>query len=137
MKSAPFVALSATFMDDPAVVAAGERAAWLYLAMACDCRLHRSDGTVPEHRLARLGVVGWQARLQTLLTHGLVIPTPDGYNLPAYLKWNKSEHAYQKRSATGKVNACQRHHVDCRRDDCAESLKWLQSHGYPIGLPTG
>ena len=137
MKKGPFVALSATFMDDPAIVAAGERAAWLYLAMACDCRLHRTDGTVPEHRMSRLGINGWQGRLQTLLDRGLVIPVPDGYNLPAYLKWNKGEHAYLKRAAEGKVGACKLHHTDCRREDCADAVRWLERSGYPTGLPTG
>jgi hypothetical protein len=133
VKRGPFLALSAEFPDDPAVVRAGEKAGWLYLVMACDIRIHRGDGTIAEHRLPRLGVSGWQPRLATLLREGLVVEHPDGYHLPGYLKWNKSEHAYQKRSAEGKVGACNRHHNGCTRDDCADARHWLKVNGYTDG----
>ena len=67
MKKAPFIALSATFFDDPRIVEVGEKAGWLLLAMACDSRLHRGDGQVDAHRMSRLGVQGWKPRLDRLL----------------------------------------------------------------------
>lgn len=133
MKRGPFIALSANFPDDPDVVRAGEKATWLYVVMACDIRIRRSDGTVPAHRMAKLGVPGWRTRLTRLLDVGLVVERPDGYHLPGYLKWNKSEHDYQKRSAEGTVGACNRHHTGCTRDDCAEARHWLKVHGYIDG----
>jgi hypothetical protein len=133
MKRGPFVALSATFPDDKDIVRAGERAAWLYLVMACDSRLHRGDGIVEEHRMTRLAVPGWRTRLTALIDNGLVQQVPEGYYLPGYLKWNQSEHAYQKRSAAGKVAACKKHHTNCEREDCAEARYWLKVNGYADG----
>lgn len=133
MKLGPFIALSAGFPDDKDVVRVGEKAAWLYVVMACDIRMHRGDGVIAEHRLSRLGVSGWQSRLAKLIEVGLVTSHPDGYCLPGYLKWNKSEHSYQKRSAEGKVGACKKHHTNCFRDDCTEARHWLKVHGYIDG----
>lgn len=140
MKKAPFIALSATFFDDPRIVEVGEKAGWLLLAMACDSRLHRGDGQVDAHRMSRLGVQGWKPRLDRLLAVGLVTEVEGGYSVPAYLKWNKPEESYQKRSSEGKVAACVRHHKGCTRDDCKEARAWLECHGYPVPgapLPTG
>lgn len=136
MKRGPFLALSADFCEDPDIVAVGERAAWLYLSMACDIRLHRGDGVIPAHRLPRLGVPQWQPRLDSLLRQKLVTAVEGGYLLPGYLKWNKSEHDYAKRAATGKSGACDRHHggvKECHRDDCADARQWLKDHGYTNG----
>lgn len=141
MKQAPFLVLSATFPDDPRIVEVGERAAWLFLCMACDCRLQRSDGVVAAHRLPRLGVPGWQTRLAALTAAGLVHQVNGGYVLPGYLNWNPSEHSYLKRAHYGTAGACRRHHPDgCAQAACAESREWLTRHGYPLdpnGSPNG
>lgn len=129
-KRAPFVALSATFMDDPAVVEAGERAAWLFLAMMLDCRLQRTDGVVPAHRLDRLGVPAWRPRLAKLVDVGLVEKDGTDWRLPAYLKWNPGESEYQRKQHRGRVDVCRRHHEQpCDRDACADSAEWLDLHG--------
>lgn len=129
MKRAPYLALSATFMDDPAIVEAGERAAWLYLAMACDCRLHRTDGTIAPHRIERLGVQAWKPRLDKLIEVGLVERQNGHYVLPAYLKWNASQTDYQRRSHQGRIDVCGRHHEQpCAHPRCQESAAWLAAN---------
>jgi len=133
MKRGPFIALDAGFPSDDAVVQAGERAGWLYLNMACETRIRRMDGYVKAHQVPRLGVASWQPRLDRLLDVGLVQDTPQGLYLPGYLKWNKSEAAYAKRSMEGTVAACERHHQDCRRETCAEAREWLRANGYSDG----
>lgn len=133
MKRGPFIALSATFPSDDAVVEAGERAAWLYVNMACDSRLQRADGMVREHRLDRLGVSSWKPRLNRLMDVGLVERTEYGLYLPGYPKWNQTEHDYRRASAEGKVAACRRHHSDCHRTDCADARAWLAANGYADG----
>ncbi len=126
---APFVALSATFMDDPRVVAAGERAGWLFVAMMLDCRNQRTDGTVTAHRLPRLGVPAWRPRLARLLEVGLVEKDGDAYRLPAYLKWNVPQSEYQRREHRGRVDVCRRHHDQpCDRPACADSREWLATY---------
>lgn len=143
MKRAPFLVLSATFPDDPRIVEVGEKAAWLFLCMACDSRLQRSDGIIPAHRLPRLGVPGWQTRLAALTDSGLVHQVNGGYVLPGYLNWNPSEHSYLRKSHYGTVGACRmRHPPDCARTGCIEAREWLTRHGYPLdpkgsGQPSG
>lgn len=139
MTRSPYLALDVHFMDDPLIVQAGEKAAWLYLAMALDSRAHRTDGVVAAHRLQRLGVPGWKPRLTKLLDAGLVIKLPDGgYALPGYLKWNPSENDYRTKHAAGVIAACQRHHPNpCPRPACQRAAAWLETHGSPIGSPIG
>lgn len=131
MKQRPYLALDPGFMDDPDIVAVGEKAAWLYLAMALDARQHMTDGLVSHHRLERLGVNGWKPRLATLLSAGLVVDTPDGYLLPGYLKWNRSQREYDYRKHEGRINVCKRHHDQpCLRESCGLSRAWMQAnHG--------
>ena len=125
----PYLALDADFPDDESVVRVGERAAWMYIVMACWCRLHRTDGFLPAVQPARLNVPGWQGRLRALIDEGLVEVTDDaGYYLPAYPKWNPTEMDYQRRQHEGKAAACRRHHRDCVRDDCQTARDWLAVH---------
>ena len=120
MKKGAYLALSASFPEDDDIIAVGEAAAWLYIVMACDCRLRRTDGWISRQRVARLGVKGWEKRLDALLGQGLVErqESPQGvaYWLPAYLKWNKSE---AQLSAAGKYGACRRYHPQpCQQAEC-------------------
>lgn len=128
-KPRPYLALDPGFMDDPDIVAAGEKAAWLYLAMALDARLHMTDGLVPKHRLDRLGVNGWKPRLSTLMSVGLVVETVDGYLLPGYLKWNPSQREYEQRRHEGRIGVCKRHHAQpCTQERCRQSRQWMDVH---------
>lgn len=106
----PWVALSAHFPDDDDIIAAGERAAWLYLVMICDIRARRTDGTISMDRVARLNVPGWRARLDKLAAIGLVRINRTTVTVPAYLKWNRSEAEYEQISSQRRGAACKRHH---------------------------
>jgi hypothetical protein len=126
VKNRPHIRLDACFMDDPTIVAVGEKAAWLYLAMALDARKHQTDGLIPHHRLDRLGVNGWRPRLDQLAAAGLAIDTPDGWLLPGYVKWNRSQREYQAKSHEARIKSCQRwHDQPCRAEECRESSAWL------------
>lgn len=119
--SRPYVALDANFPEDDKVVRAGESAAWLYVVMACDCRLRRTDGRLPKARVPRLNVPGWQRRLSVLMSEsvGLVQEDGDDLVLPAYLKWNRSEARYREESQRKREAACARwHDQPCSR--CSE-----------------
>ena len=126
MKRGPYVCLSAIFTTDDDIVAVGERAAWLYLAMTGDCRMRRTDGWISRDRVSRLGIAGWSQRLVPLLNRGLVEQhqSPQGeecYWIPGYLKWNKSE---AQLTAAGKYGACRRYHPQpCEEVDCVASKR--------------
>ena len=124
-KKGPFIALSANFPEDDDILAVGEAAGWLYLVMTCDCRLRRTDGWITSDRVSRLGVRGWQKRLDALLARGLVElhESPHGvaYWIPGYLKWNKSE---AQLTAAGKYGACRRYHAQpCELDECVTNRR--------------
>ena len=129
MKRGPFICMSAGFPDDKKVIDAGEKAAWLYVVMACESRTRRTDGTLPRHLMPRLGVPGWQSRVARLIDVGLVERTDDGgYHLRGYLNWNPSEGEYLRRSHKGRADVCRRHHAQpCERPACIESIKWLSN----------
>jgi len=96
----PYIRLDATFMDDERVIEAGERAAWLYLAVLLSCRQRRADGVISRGQVARLNVAGWQSRLAKLISVGLLTETDDHdshdviYLVPGWGKWQRTEDWY-------------------------------------------
>ena len=96
-----YVPLDVGFFDDEKIVAAGEKAAFLYLAMLTKAKLLDTDGVLTKGQIAKLALPGWAARLKALLEPGndgtaLVVELPmqrDVYFLPAWHKWNESKEA--------------------------------------------
>jgi hypothetical protein len=94
-----YVPLDVGFFDDEKIVAAGEKAAFLFLAMLSKAKLLDTDGTLTRGQIAKLALPGWQARLKALLEPGidgsvLVVELPmqrDVYFVPAWYKWNESK----------------------------------------------
>ena len=91
-----YVPLDVTFFGDDKILAAGERAAWLYLHMMTQSKASDSDGFLSKLQVAKLAVPGWQSRLKALLAvvdhdGGRLVtePEPGTYYLPAYPKWNE------------------------------------------------
>jgi len=91
-----YVPLDVTFFGDDKILAAGERAAWLYLHMMTQSKAADSDGYLSKLQVAKLAVPGWQSRLKALLAvvdhdGGRLVtePEPGTYYLPAYPKWNE------------------------------------------------
>lgn len=109
-RNGPYVALSATFPDDDDIIAVGEKAAWLYVVMICDCRARRTDGVLTVERIARLHVQGWAPRLDALTRQGLVVREGNSVRIPAYLKWNHGESDYQRIADQRRRAACERWH---------------------------
>ncbi len=100
MTHRPYIRLDAAFMDDDRIIEAGERAAWLYLAVLMSCRQRRADGIISRGQVARLNVAGWQSRLAKLLSVGLLVETDDHtshdvvYLVPGWSKWQRTEEWY-------------------------------------------
>lgn len=93
-KRAPrlFVPLDVEFFDDDRVVAAGERAGWLLLAIYAHIKKAAKDGTISRSQVSRLHVAGWQKRVDSLLEQGL-LEAQNGsgnYHVPGWLKWNEA-----------------------------------------------
>ena len=86
-----YVPVSVAFFDDDMVVAAGERAGWLYLAMLARIKAQDADGLISRQQVSRLNVPGWQRRLEALIEYGLVEQlTPETYKVPGWFNWNES-----------------------------------------------
>lgn len=85
-----YVKLDAAFFDDAKILAAGERAAWLYLQLLCKAKSLDCDGRFSPKQVEKLGVPGWKARLKTLIDVGLITTEGDGVNIAKWLDWNDS-----------------------------------------------
>lgn len=85
-----YVPLDVMFFDDDKVLRAGERAAWLYLAILAKVKALDTGGTITREQVGRLGIPGWQARLKTLVDVGLVILALEVYVVPSWERWNES-----------------------------------------------
>lgn len=85
-----YVPLDVAFFDDARIVAAGEKAAWLYLAMLTKAKALDSDGALTRAQVARLAIPGWQARLKALADVGAVEIAGDEVRIRGWLNWNES-----------------------------------------------
>ena len=81
--------LDANFTRDPTVIAAGERAGWLYLAILGQLKLTGAAGIVTQGEVASLGIRQWEQRLRDLERVGLVKESDDAgsYSVPAWQSW--------------------------------------------------
>lgn len=92
-----YVPLDARFFEDDRVIRAGERAAYLYLAILCAVKADGTNGVITHLKIGRLHVDGWRPRLQKLLDVGLLLelesPELDDvtYYVNAWTHWNLSE----------------------------------------------
>jgi len=95
-----YVPLSVGFFDDDLVVAAGEKAGWLYLAMLTRIKQQDGDGLISRQQIGRLNVPSWQRRLSALLEYGLVEQVGgQTYRIPGWSKWNESSDERAERLA--------------------------------------
>jgi hypothetical protein len=83
--------LDANFFDDDKVLAAGEAATYLFLAMMTKAKQLDTDGVLSRLQIERLGIRAWQKRLDALVAVNLVEPTTPGvYGITGWLNWNES-----------------------------------------------
>jgi hypothetical protein len=68
-----YVPLSVTFFEDDRVIAAGDGATLLYLAMCLQCKALGSDGRLSDAQVARLHRPRWKTELRRLAELGLVV----------------------------------------------------------------
>lgn len=92
-----YVPLDVAFFDDARIVAAGEKAAWLYLNMLTKAKGLDCDGVLTRQQIARLAVTGWQARLKALEAVGAVTVCGDDVVITGWLKWNEPASARRER----------------------------------------
>jgi hypothetical protein len=88
-----YVPLDVAFFDDDKIEQAGEKAAYLYLAMLAKAKTIDRDGVLTKGQITRLGIPGTPARLKALLDAELVFELPmqrDVYAIGAWHRWNES-----------------------------------------------
>jgi len=82
--------LDANFTRDPTILDAGERAAWLYLAILGQLKSTGAQGIITLREIKTLGIPIIEPRLRALERVGLLKQTDarDVYELPAWHAWN-------------------------------------------------
>lgn len=100
-KARLYVPLSTGFFRETTVLRAGERSAWLLLAMLAECKQLDSDGHLALEQMDLLPVrrPGWEQRIGGLVDNELVERTPTGYYIPSWEKWNETAAQRAKRLA--------------------------------------
>lgn len=82
-------ALDANFTRDDKVLEAGEAAAFLYLAILGHLALTQQRGSLTRAQVSRMGIPGWERRMERLEKAGLVESSdPDTYAIPAWEGWS-------------------------------------------------
>jgi hypothetical protein len=85
-----FLPLDVNFFDDPEILAAGEKAGWLYLHMLTLSKRTLSDGFVADAQVRKFGLTGMAARLSALAKDHLIERRDGGWFCSAYAKRNRS-----------------------------------------------
>lgn len=98
----PYTPLSATYYRDDAVLEVGERAELLYVRGLAFCADSNSDGFITDRQLAAVVGIGLRdaaARARALVDVGLWERVDGGYQVRAWLKWNRSAAAIGRERA--------------------------------------
>lgn len=99
-KGGLFLPLDVHFTEDDKVIAAEERAAWLYLCMSLASKRLGTDGLLTTRQIERLHVAGWKPRLDRCIEVGLVIEVEaDVYAIAAWFGHNDPVAVVQDRRA--------------------------------------
>lgn len=83
--------LSGTFPENPKVIKAGPRAAFVYVACLCWSAEHETDGFIPTAVLNHYVPRSSRARLVSILCtkrDGLMVPVDSGFVIPDYAEYN-------------------------------------------------
>lgn len=109
-----YIPLDARFFDDDKILKAGERAAWLFLAILTTIKLDNSDGVISHRKIVRLGIQGYPQRLQKLQTVGLIMEMESDeldeitYLVPSWSRWNLLSYEVEARREMGREYARKR-----------------------------
>lgn len=96
--------LADTFTDHPKVVAAGDQAAWLYIAGLCYCSRHLTDGQIPADAVRRLtGLPSPQKYARKLVEVGLWDETHSGYAVHDYTAHQRSRNDVEEQRERTRV----------------------------------
>jgi hypothetical protein len=88
----PYAPLGASYYLDDAIMAAGEKAEVLFCRALAFSSQADADGYITERQLTALGIglTGVPARVESLVREGVWQRVDGGYQIRAWLKWNKS-----------------------------------------------
>ena len=105
----PYAPLGTSYYLDDAIMAAGERAEILYVRGLAFSSNADADGFITDRQLVAIGVglTGLNQRVEALVREGLWERLDGGYQIRAWLKWNKSAEAigrYRKNDRERKAN---------------------------------
>jgi hypothetical protein len=112
-----YLPLDVMFHDDEKIIAVGERAAWLYLAMCCKAKQLGTGGYLTEQQVAKLAVPGWKTRLRPLLAERLVTFADDRYFIPAWANWNETTAQVAQRRRRDRERKAGNGHISSRNGD--------------------
>lgn len=141
-----WVYLDDGFPDHPKVVAAGDDAAWMFVAGLCYVRRFGTEGVIPKPQVPRLtSNRAPQKTADRLLAVGLWIDEGDVYRVHDYHEWNRpasSRSAAGRRAAEarwGKRDASETHanrnanasETHMRQDALSHPIPSLSEHPLP------
>jgi len=88
----PYAPLSCSYYLDDAIMAAGERAEVLFCRSLAFASNADANGFITERQVTVLGVglAGVKQRVDALVREGVWEEVDGGYQIRAWLKWNKS-----------------------------------------------
>ena len=102
----PWVKLDAGFPDHPKVVAAGWKAAWLYVCGLTYCTRFLTDGAIPKAQVKRLtDIPKADVEAQRLVDAGLWIEDGDDYRVHDYTEWQTPADKVDELRERGKARA--------------------------------
>lgn len=94
--------LSGTFPENPKVIEAGQRAAFVYVACLCWSAEHETDGVIPLAVFNRYTSVGNRTKTRANLTQNasrLLVPVDNGFVIPDYADFNPTREQQEARRA--------------------------------------
>lgn len=119
-RGALFLPLDTRFFEDDRIVAAGEAASWLFLAICCKAKQLETDGELTLTQVERLGVTSWRKRLDALVRENAIELKDGRVQVLAWLNHN---------DPSAKI-------ADRRKKDAERKRVAAASEPLPFGIPT-
>ena len=97
----------AGFTEDAKIIAAGERAGWLFVSMMCAAKRNDTDGVLTAGQIAKLSIPSWRKRLDDLIGADLVVElpmTPGHYAIANWTDWQETREERDERRAKWRDN---------------------------------
>ena len=105
--------LSGTFPENPKVIAAGPRAAFVYIACLCWSAEHETDGVIPLAVFNHYAPRGSRAEICQKLARKpapLMVPVDTGFVIPDYADFNPTHAEQEARRAADRARQARWRH---------------------------